>query len=236
MSHERGPATRASRPSRAPAARAASALRDLSSDTSPAQPGRGHRRREAILDAATEEFLANGYAGASLRVIMAAAGGSSRTLYQYFGDKSGLFRAVVARLGERATTGLVPSGDSDRPIEAELFEIGVANISTLLQPQHLAFYRLMIAESGTAPDLTVLVWNATHDLVVAQLTEYLRVKAPRAGLRIADPHLAALQFIEASKSAMHLEALFAGRRPAERELRRRVRAAVELFLRGVERP
>jgi hypothetical protein len=111
-----------------------------------------------------------------------------------------------------------------RPIETELFEIGLANINSLLEPQHLAFFRLMVAESATAADLPMLVWNATHDLVVAQLEQYLRVKAPNAGFRIQDPRLAALQFIEASKSALHLEALFTGKRPTPEETRRRVRS------------
>jgi TetR/AcrR family transcriptional regulator, mexJK operon transcriptional repressor len=207
-------------------------LSDVTAHLAPAKSARGQRRREAILDAATAEFLAKGYQGASLRTMMAAAGGSSRTLYRHFGDKAGLFRAVVARLGRRATKGVVPDGHSDRPIATELFEIGVANISSLLEPQHLAFFRLMVAESATPADLPMLVWNATHNLVVAQLADYLRVKARRVGLQIADPCLAALQFVEASKSALHLEALFSGRHPPADELRRRVRAAVKTFLHG----
>jgi hypothetical protein len=127
----------------------------------------------------------------------------------------------------------VPDGSSDRPIETELFEIGLADIGSLLEPQHLAFFWLMVADSTTATDPPMLVWSATHDLVVAQLTQYLRMKAPRAGLTIDDPKLAALQFIEASKSAMHLEALVSGKRPTADEMRRRVRAAVKVFLKGV---
>jgi hypothetical protein len=128
--------------------------------------------------------------------------------------------------------GVVPDGSGNRAIETELFEIGLANINSLLEPQHLAFFRLMVSESATTADLPMLVWNATHDLVVAQLEQYLRVKGPNAGLRIRDPQLAALQFIEASKSALHLEALFSGKRPTQAEIRRRVRAAVTTFLKG----
>jgi AcrR family transcriptional regulator len=71
----------------------------------PAKPGRGKRRWKAIVDAATAQFLAKGYQGASLRVILANYGGSSRKLYRHFGDRDGLLRAVVARLGKRATSG-----------------------------------------------------------------------------------------------------------------------------------
>lgn len=201
-----------------------------------ARSERGRRRREAILDAATAEFLAKGYQAASLRSIMAVAGGSSRTLYQQFGDKAGLFRAICARLEGQATLGVVPDGRGDRPMEAELYEIGLANILSFLKPEHLAFFRMMVAESAPqgvqGSTLPMMVWRATHKQVVAQLADYLRVKGPRVGRTFADPDLAALQFIEASKSALHLEALFSGAELDRAEIERRVRHAVDLFLNG----
>ena len=52
-------------------------------------------RREAILDAALEEFAAKGYAGARMEDIARRAGGAKGTLYLHFGDKEGLFRAIA---------------------------------------------------------------------------------------------------------------------------------------------
>ena len=50
---------------------------------------------ERILQCAKEEFLKNGYKDASLRVIAAAAGTSTNSIYVRFQDKQGLFRAIV---------------------------------------------------------------------------------------------------------------------------------------------
>ena len=50
---------------------------------------------ERILACAKEEFLNNGYKDASLRVIAAAADTSTNSIYVRFGDKEGLFSAIV---------------------------------------------------------------------------------------------------------------------------------------------
>ncbi|HUK07004.1 MAG TPA: TetR/AcrR family transcriptional regulator [Stellaceae bacterium] len=48
-----------------------------------------------IIEIATQEFAANGYNGARVDEIAARTNTSKRMLYYYFGDKEGLFRAVL---------------------------------------------------------------------------------------------------------------------------------------------
>jgi AcrR family transcriptional regulator len=62
------------------------------------------RNREAILDIAEREFLANGYAATTVAAIATAAGVSVETIYKSFGGKSGLVRALF----ERGLTGRGP--------------------------------------------------------------------------------------------------------------------------------
>lgn len=50
---------------------------------------------ERIMDAAKREFLENGYKDASLRTIAMTAGTSTNSIYVRFGDKEGLFSAIV---------------------------------------------------------------------------------------------------------------------------------------------
>ena len=54
------------------------------------------RTKELLLAAATEEFSANGLAGARVDRIAAAAGVNKERIYQYFGKKDELFDAVLA--------------------------------------------------------------------------------------------------------------------------------------------
>ncbi len=53
------------------------------------------QKRAAILDAATELFLADGYDGASLAKVARAAGVSTATLFKRFPTKADLFDAIV---------------------------------------------------------------------------------------------------------------------------------------------
>ena len=50
---------------------------------------------EAVLECAKKEFLEKGYKDASLRTIAQEAGTSTSSIYTRFGDKEGLFSAIV---------------------------------------------------------------------------------------------------------------------------------------------
>lgn len=50
---------------------------------------------EALLESAKKEFLKYGFHDANLRRISADSGVSTNSIYTRFGDKSGLFSAVV---------------------------------------------------------------------------------------------------------------------------------------------
>jgi AcrR family transcriptional regulator len=53
------------------------------------------RTRAAILDAATAEFAAKGLDGARVDAIARRSGVNKRMIYHYFGDKDGLYLAVL---------------------------------------------------------------------------------------------------------------------------------------------
>jgi AcrR family transcriptional regulator len=55
------------------------------------------RNREAILDVAQQQFLAGGYAAATIAAIATEASVSVETIYKAFGGKPGLVRAIYER-------------------------------------------------------------------------------------------------------------------------------------------
>src|SRR5665213_964055 len=70
------------------------------------------RTRARILSAALAEFAAQGFAGARVDVIARRAAINKRMLYHYFGDKEGLFKAVLRRkVAERRAWGENLSSD-----------------------------------------------------------------------------------------------------------------------------
>ncbi len=62
-----------------------------------AQAARRAEAMNAILDAAEREFARRGRDAATLRAIALEAGMDSALVHYYFGDKDGVFRAVLAR-------------------------------------------------------------------------------------------------------------------------------------------
>lgn len=71
--------------------------------------------QQRILDSAEREFGARGFAGARLRDIGVAAGVQTALIHHYFGDKRGLYRAVLDRAlsatSTESTTLLETRGD-----------------------------------------------------------------------------------------------------------------------------
>jgi TetR/AcrR family transcriptional regulator len=77
------------------------------------------RSRERILAAALKEFAAKGFAGARVDFIARRAAINKRMLYHYFGNKEGLFKAVLRRkITERQAWAENLSGD---PAESLVF-------------------------------------------------------------------------------------------------------------------
>lgn len=56
-----------------------------------------HRTRETILDAAEAAFAEHGFAGTAVETIAVQAGYAKSLLFQYFGDKLGLYTQVLKR-------------------------------------------------------------------------------------------------------------------------------------------
>src|SRR6266545_5403033 len=70
------------------------------------------KTRERILAAALREFSTHGFAGARVDRIARRARINKRMLYHYFGNKEGLFRAILRRkLGERLAWAAATPGD-----------------------------------------------------------------------------------------------------------------------------
>ena len=61
----------------------------------PGRPPRALALRETLLDVCCTAFAAHGFRGASVRAIAAEAGATPAMVHYYFGDKRGLYRAML---------------------------------------------------------------------------------------------------------------------------------------------
>lgn len=83
------------------------------------RPRDAEATRAAILAAARAAFAAGGLAGARIDAIAASARINKAMLYYYFGDKDGLFRAVLEQLyAELCAVGPAPGEERGDPLDA----------------------------------------------------------------------------------------------------------------------
>ncbi|OIJ62847.1 TetR/AcrR family transcriptional regulator [Streptomyces mangrovisoli] len=167
-------------------------------------------KREAALDAAVELFLSGGFDRTTMDAVAARAGVSKTTVYTYFGDKFGLFRAVTERAGAALDLDLDRAvlASADDP-EDRLAHIFFKVLEATSAPQYLAFVRVMAAESSRYPELvdTVSSLGVPHAVDVVETT--LREDAVRHGYTLPDPQAYAGLFIRMAAASVQMDALLA---------------------------
>lgn len=197
-------------------------------------PSRGERRREKLLDAARAVFLESGFEGATLDQVIARAGGSRATLYEQFGGKEGLFAAIIAAICEDIESPITGGIGSDRDPGTALQAFALRFMTRLMEPESLALYRLVVAESRRFPKLGAQVFAAGPARATASLAGYFRAETKAGRLVIRNPAASSGIFLEMIKGDLHTRALFgAGKPPTKREIEATVTAAVRVFLGGV---
>ncbi|GAA0597694.1 TetR/AcrR family transcriptional regulator [Craurococcus roseus] len=114
---------------------------------------RGPKAR-AILDAAGELFLGQGFAAVSMDAVARQAGASKATLYAHFPSKDALFAAMVAERCDRmAAEAAALAGHGDDGPEAALRRLCRTVLAFLVAPATLAIQRIVQAEAGRVPRL-----------------------------------------------------------------------------------
>lgn len=198
-----------------------------------AQPG----KRRALLDGALTVFAREGYTGASIDAIAAEAAVSSRTIYNHFGDKAGLFQAVIEDSTQRvadAQVGIIENYlRKVTDIEADLVDFGAALIRHGWGDfaDHAALIRRVDAESQHVPPAAIEAWRENGPRrVVRALAAALTRLTEQGHLRVEDAELA----------ASHLMVLVSGAVPFRHgivaigttDLEKGVRTGVRVFLYG----
>lgn len=144
---------------------------------------RGTRSRERLLQEATRLFAEKGFARASTREICQAAGQNIAAIHYYFGDKAGLYRAVLSQPIELIQQEL---GQFDDPA-LTLHEALRCLLGAFLcppapgepvDPTMRLYLREMIEPSGAFHDVVAELVTPLHERVVALLARHVGVTQP----------------------------------------------------------
>ncbi|NGN64747.1 TetR family transcriptional regulator [Streptomyces sp. A7024] len=194
------------------------------------------RKRAAILSAARDLFLADGFDRTSVDAVAAKAGVSKRTVYDYFGDKRTLLKAVVDDVGQSLITTIRRTLDdtlTDRTRAAGLEDALVTfamRIATdmLGSAEYATLQRLVRAESGR---LQRQGYSSMADAPDEALAERFAAFAAAGLLEVPDPRLAADQFI-ALTFGVALDRLGSANAAEDARVRPLIVAGVHTFLRA----
>lgn len=132
------------------------------------------RSRAAILSAATELFLQDGYTATTMEGIAARAGVSKRTVYNNFADKEVLFREVAlsvtgiaAEFASTVSDDLVDHDD----LNAALLTIAHRLVLAAIDPPILRVRRLMVSEAHRFPELAAEYYERSPARVIAAIAD-----------------------------------------------------------------
>ena len=194
--------------------------------------GSEEARREAIVDAARRVFARHGYGAATIDAIAREAGAAKRTLYEGFGDKAGLFRAVIA-----AEAGAVLGAPGAQPgLRAQLEAFAHAVFTRIHTEEKAAIYRMVVSEAKAFPGLARDFHANGPGRGVAVVSGLLRAAAKRGEIACPDPRGAARHFASLLVGEPHLRLVLGlAKPPGPARAKAEARATVDFFLRALAR-
>jgi TetR/AcrR family transcriptional regulator, mexJK operon transcriptional repressor len=150
-------------------------------------------KNEAILDATSDVIFERGLA-APLDEIARRAGVSKQTIYNHYGSKGDLVRALIERRSQHISAPLELPGAEAVP-EESLAAYAEMLLNTVMIDRGVALMRLLIASAGQGGDLVRTVLPAGFRGARSRLTEFLRRETRAGRLAIDDADEAADFFV-----------------------------------------
>ena len=194
---------------------------------------RGLARRQAILDAASQLFLEKGFSGTSLSDIVERSKGSRSTLYENFGNKEGLLRAMVEEGCANLWSSVEARDDQNLLEEAALVEMGKRFVEAALDAKAIAIYRIVTTEAPRTPCVGDFFFNHGPRILQHRLSQRFR-QALKAEEHDPQPERLAKIFLGSVLGDFHFrQTLGMCQTPTAQEIEDHVKTAVGVMLRGI---
>lgn len=196
------------------------------------QKSRRLPRRAHILDVAAKVLAEKGYRDTTMLEVARRSSASKETLYAWFGDKLGLFEAVIRRNAGRIRLALNGHLDSGTSVESALADFGQELAAHLLCDNAVSINRAAISEARSGPSLAGSLSKSGREPIQRTLVEYLEQCHARGLLDVKDPNEAVDTFVGLLLGdAQTRRLLGVSDAPSETEIEARATQAVRKFLR-----
>ncbi|WP_425350407.1 TetR/AcrR family transcriptional regulator [Phyllobacterium myrsinacearum] len=196
---------------------------------------RSERKHKAILDAATQVFLRNGYLGTNMDDIAALSAVSKQTVYKHFESKEALFIEIVTSMVSVAGDTVherIPQFRGSEDLAAYLVNYGYQQLSVVLTPQLMQLRRLVIGEVSRFPELAEVLYERGPKRAMASLAATFTHLAGQGLLVVDDASVAASHFnwLVMAEPVNRVMLLGDIAIPKPEELHRHAREGVRVFL------
>ncbi|MCU0800662.1 MAG: TetR/AcrR family transcriptional regulator [Rhodobacteraceae bacterium] len=189
------------------------------------------RKFDQVLDGARKVFMRDGFEGASVDDIAREAGVSKATLYSYFPDKRLLFMEILRTECRRQTEEAEAEITEGLPLEQMLTMAGERIAEFLMSDFGRSMFRLVMAEGQRFPEIAREFYCNGPGLIHDRLVFHFGHMVACGVLQIEDLDLAADQFAQLCKAAIHEKLLFGMQDTIRQEdVTRSVTGAVQMFL------
>jgi AcrR family transcriptional regulator len=184
-------------------------------------------KRQQILDGAIRSFLQHGYEGTGMNQVADASGVTKQTIYSHFGDKEGLFTAIIEELtefhGQEQPCGI----NQESTPEEVLRSLGQRFLRRQKDPRYLALLRVMIGESERFPELARLF---SRKVIARGLDAFKTYIDQHPELGIDDPDLTARVFVGSLVNFIITQELLYYKEIAPNEMEALVEYLIKLIL------
>lgn len=188
-------------------------------------------KTEAILDAAAEVIGERGLA-APMEAIARRAGVSKQTVYNHYGSKAELMRALINRRVESITAPLRDPAALSNPVQT-LEAYARAILETVVTNKSYSMLRVVILGAGEMPDVAQGVFEAGPLSARRQLAAFLKSETELGRLKVEDCEQAAEFFSGMVMGQSQLRSLL--RLPSDKSVEqygRHAREAAKRFMRA----
>ena len=192
--------------------------------------------RLLVIAAARQEFLAKGYAGASMAAVAERAGVSTKTMYRLIPTKADLFRSVVSDRISRFMLDIDDEALDALPLDKALERMLAAYGTLTLDGESIAIQRLVLGECDRFPELAASFYELAIRGTSEAMQGWLKRQCDR-GLIAVEDLAAATDMLRGMMIMGPQRAVMLGQRraPEADEIETRARYCARIFLEGCRR-
>ncbi len=198
--------------------------------TMPAPATRSSRKREAILAAALDRFMTEGFAATSMDGVAAQAGVSKATIYAHFDSKAQLFAAVIRQKCEEELIDITSWTYVGVDARATLTRLAQKLMTTLTSDRVMGLHRIVVAESVRYPELAQAFWDAGPGYACPCFAAVFSELDKQGQLVVPDPLMAANLMVGMVKSEVFFRRLLGLSPRAEITPEKTVAACVDILM------